>query len=89
MMMKMQDETQSSSYMIIERYAMAVLYFATDGPNWLEQWNYLSNSSICDWQNCNDEGSVVELSLSKCVRLYTVYLFERLRTLGKRVKLLS
>jgi hypothetical protein len=83
MMVMMQDETQLSFDMIVGRYAMVVLYFATDGPNWLQQLNFLSNSSICDWQatiefengvQCNEEeGSVVLLTLGKYVRQYTVY----------------
>jgi hypothetical protein len=77
MMMKIQDETQSSSSMIVERYVMALLYFSTDGPNWFEQGNFLGNTSICDWGvaagkrvECNDEGSAVHLAMSKCVGLY-------------------
>jgi hypothetical protein len=79
MMMKMQDESQSLSSIIVERYVMALFYFATDGPNWFEQVNFLGNSSICDWQdliefdngiNCNDEGSAVELWLGMCDRRY-------------------
>jgi hypothetical protein len=83
MMTTMQDETQSSLNMIVERYVMALLYFATDGPNWFEQVNFLGNSSICGWLvpsqshdgvQCNDEGSAVQLSLSKFVRLYCLQL---------------
>jgi hypothetical protein len=77
MTLMMQDETQSLSNMIVERYVMAVLYFSTDGPNWSGQTNFLSNSSICDWQDlvrnnrviCNDQGSVVKISICKCVGL--------------------
>lgn len=32
-----------------ERYAMVVLYFSLDGPNWKQQLNFLSNTHICDW----------------------------------------
>jgi hypothetical protein len=73
MMIEKQDESQSQS-LIVERYVMAVLYFATDGPNWLKQVGFLSNSSICDWQDaiefsngvqCNDHGSAVTLSMCK------------------------
>jgi hypothetical protein len=51
---------------------MALFHFATDGPNWLTRYDFLGNSSICDWHDlmefdngvqCNDEGSVVELTL--------------------------
>ena len=55
---------------------MALLYFATDGPNWLEQVDFLGNTSICEWSMseelgvaCNDEGSAVELNLGKTLLL--------------------
>jgi hypothetical protein len=70
MMAKMQDETESSSSMIVERYVMTLLYFATDGANWVRQANFLGKSSICDWQGtiefgiqCNQEGLAVALIL--------------------------
>jgi hypothetical protein len=75
MIMTMQDETQSSSSsMIVERYVMALLYFATDGPNWPTHFNFLGNSSICDWNDdtsklgvqCSDQGATTELELGKC-----------------------
>jgi hypothetical protein len=31
----------------LERYVLAVLYFATSGPNWL--WPYLSDEDVCNW----------------------------------------
>lgn len=32
-----------------ERYAMAVFYFATGGPSWSAQLNFLSSGHICTW----------------------------------------
>ncbi|KAL3936908.1 MAG: hypothetical protein SGBAC_007877 [Bacillariaceae sp.] len=32
-----------------ERYAMAALYFSTDGDKWLDPGNYLSPESVCAW----------------------------------------
>jgi hypothetical protein len=75
-MVKLQDEVQSSSNMIVERFVMALFYFATDGPNWLTSYDFLGNSSICDWNDsrefdngvqCNNEGSAVQLFLGKFV----------------------
>jgi hypothetical protein len=34
-----------------ERYAMVVLYFSLDGPNWKQQLNFLSNTHICSWHD--------------------------------------
>jgi hypothetical protein len=79
MMMKVQDETQSLSSMIVERYVMALLYFSTDGPSWFQQWNFLGNTSICDWRvhpdngvQCNNKGSAVQLQMSKFLLEYIV-----------------
>lgn len=33
----------------VERYAMATLYFATDGDNWSNDLNFLSPTHICTW----------------------------------------
>ncbi|CAJ1935905.1 unnamed protein product [Cylindrotheca closterium] len=40
---------------MVERYAMAVFYYATDGPNWEEQAGFLTQPSICEWWNTKDE----------------------------------
>jgi hypothetical protein len=75
MTLMMQDETRSLSNIFVERYAMAVLYFATDGPTWLGQTEFLGNSSICDWDDlsngigCNDDGSAVVLSICRFVQI--------------------
>jgi len=34
----------------LERYAMSVFYFATNGPNWPLQLNFLSKEHICKWK---------------------------------------
>ena len=41
--------------LLAERYALVVLYFATDGPRWAEQYSFLSNSSACLWNDGTDE----------------------------------
>jgi hypothetical protein len=64
------NETQASSMlrMIMERYTMVVLYFSTDGPNWVSAYDFLGNQSICDWGvpiQCTEEGTVDELNMGK------------------------
>jgi hypothetical protein len=68
------NETQlsssSSSSMLttfMERYTMALLYFVTDGPNWVSSYDFLSIQSICDWEpiQCNEENAVVGISMGK------------------------
>jgi hypothetical protein len=40
---------------LIERYALAVLYFSTGGPQWASSVNFLSNDSVCDWKDGRNE----------------------------------
>ena len=41
---------------LYHRYALAVFYFATNGMNWYNSENWLSNKSECEWfgVKCND-----------------------------------
>lgn len=51
---------------IIPRFALAVLYYATGGQEWINSDGWLSNSTICDgWYgiHCNDNGDLVEIDL--------------------------
>lgn len=68
------DEYSTPTWKIVERYAIAVFYYATNGQGWTNQYNFLSNSSVCDWHDesstfhfgvrfCSDDGSVTMLQL--------------------------
>jgi len=48
-----------------QRYALSVLYFALDGPNWKTD-NFLASSSECDWTGitCNDADLDMALNLT-------------------------
>ena len=64
---------------LIERYVVALLYFSTDGSNWTSSYNFLTNTSVCEWQRtvtesnetlsdgirCNEEGFVDTIALGK------------------------
>ena len=39
----------SDDWNFIERYVLAVFYFATGGPNWRYQLNFLSPNHVCAW----------------------------------------
>jgi hypothetical protein len=55
----------------IERYVLAVLYFATSAGGGLNVLNFLSASSVCQWNNgeigvvCDGDDLVVSLLLGK------------------------
>lgn len=37
---------------VVERYALAVFYFATNGPTWTQRnFGYLSSAEVCQWNN--------------------------------------
>ena len=42
---------------LVERYAIAVLYFGTDGPNWGGNYpEFMGNTSVCEWPRDTNEG---------------------------------
>lgn len=38
---------------IVQRYVLAVLYFATNGPGWGDTYNFLSEHEECNWNRKN------------------------------------
>lgn len=42
---------ESNETTIIERYTAAVLYYATGGELWSDSLGFMSNTSICQWNN--------------------------------------
>ena len=65
----------------LQRYALAVVYFATTGNDWNYQYKFLSPANECDWtgvdeagasagvSSCNQEGFVTGLALGKHLEL--------------------
>jgi hypothetical protein len=69
-------QSRMSNDELVERFVLALVYFATGGASWSDQGRYLAPSlNACSWNSlvkgytigvgCNDEGSVVTLFLSK------------------------
>ena len=59
---------------VLERYVLSVLYWSTDGPNWTNQLDFMTNSSVCDWPdesktstvsyvNCNENGDLFDIRI--------------------------
>jgi len=49
------DSDQGYQYM--SRYVLALLYYATDGPNWQYKFNFMSGQDICQWTGILYSGS--------------------------------
>lgn len=55
---------------IIQRYALATLYYSTDGERWLDNVGWLSNENECSWhtiavtENCDADGMYMSIDLS-------------------------
>jgi hypothetical protein len=49
----------------IQRYALATLFYSTNGNSWYSKANWRSNRAECEWDavSCDDNGSVDTLSL--------------------------
>jgi hypothetical protein len=43
------DPEDTSGYMFMTRYIMALNYVAFDGPNWIYPVNFLSQGHVCSW----------------------------------------
>jgi hypothetical protein len=65
------DLDSTSRAILVERFVLAMLYFATRGEGWGDQRNFLSASSVCEWNTgstgvlCNRDDLVVRLVLCK------------------------
>jgi hypothetical protein len=65
------DLDSTPTVILVERYVLAVFYYATSGGGWRDQRNFLSASSLCEWNNeeggvdCDGDGLVVSLFLGK------------------------
>jgi len=71
----------TNSQVLIDRYVLALFYFATGGPTWSRDLSFLTNLSVCDWNfrageaadtstvngvECNNVGTVSEIRLGMC-----------------------
>jgi hypothetical protein len=61
------DLDSMPTVIIVERYVLAVLYFATNAEGGLNVLNFLTASSVCEWKGvvCNGYDLVVALLLGK------------------------
>jgi hypothetical protein len=59
---------------MIQRYALVTTYYATNGPGWYKQHNFLSERDECEWNDreegyfigagdCNNDGFITALAL--------------------------
>jgi hypothetical protein len=54
-----------------ERYAMAVLYYSTNGNEWDYDGGWLSSTSVCDWyMNFNEDDNPCQGSDSRVTQIF-------------------
>lgn len=46
-----------AGYSYMTRYILAVFYYSTDGPNWINDNDFLSIDDICGWNKVNYDGA--------------------------------
>jgi hypothetical protein len=56
-------------YRLYQRYALAVLYYSTNGDSWNSRTGWMSNASECSWYQYNDEGTEDDNSCTETSRL--------------------
>jgi hypothetical protein len=74
------DLTEENAEKFVERYVLALLYYALGGADWNYQLKFLSSRDHCEWNQefttpagktlldgviCNEDGHVIELNLGK------------------------
>jgi hypothetical protein len=61
--------TTSTHTRFVERYVLAVFYYATNGPMWHHQLNFLSARDICERQKpvITSSGTPLTMGVSNCV----------------------
>jgi hypothetical protein len=61
------DMDSTPTDILVERYVLAVLHFATSAEGGLNGLNFLTASSVCEWRGviCNRDDFVVALNLGK------------------------
>ena len=67
--------TSQNSDRLLDRYVLAVLYYATNGGEWFNGYSFLSPDPTCEWKDttfaidrgvtCNDNNEVVELIIKE------------------------
>jgi hypothetical protein len=76
------DLDSTPTAILVERYVLAVLYFATSTEGGLNGQNFLlSASSVCEWKGvfCNTDALVVNLLLSKSNHAEVIVLISKFR----------
>jgi hypothetical protein len=54
---------------LLERYTVALFYFATVGEYWTNENNFLTSNAVCSWSGleCNDQGFITTMDLGTCL----------------------
>ena len=45
----------SDSEVLVQRYALAVIFYATGGETWIDKSHFLSKMSVCDWNELDED----------------------------------
>ena len=48
----------TDGWVLQERFVAALFYFATQGDEWFSDNNFLSNSTVCEWQNARGDNGI-------------------------------
>lgn len=69
-----------------QRYAMATLYFSTNGDGWTKSADWLTDVSECSWELaiCNADGVLTGLFMSKSVSVHSQFRIDFLTLLQRR-----
>ena len=91
------DFATESTFILVERYVVMVLYYSLGGDFWDRQFGFGGSSSVCDWNRvvsgleqgilCNEEDEVTEVVFCKYMPNFSLSLrlLFRLKALNQSV----
>ena len=59
------SQQPTTLYQVQQRGALVALYVATNGDEWEDNTNWLSDAPVCEWYglDCNNDIDVIEIDL--------------------------
>jgi hypothetical protein len=75
------DLDSTSTVILVQRYVLAVLYFAASAEGGLNVLSFLTTSSVCEWKgiSCNGDELVVALRLGESKHGEVIILISKVR----------
>jgi len=55
------EDGEDENVKLSERFALVTFFYATNGPQWVQNCSFLSSTDYCEWKVTNDVGTLIGL----------------------------